>query len=156
MTQQIRIALLSCWLGVMAFFSFVVAPTAFRVLPTQHLAGQIVSRSLGVVEIAGLVIGVTLLLILLFSRGRKTRRFLFELIVTAVMTAAMVTSRVVSGWMHSLRLQAGEGLYALPASDPIRTGFDQLHKYSVGLMTVAMLGALVLILMLIGRKGNHA
>lgn len=156
MTQQIRIALLSCWFGVMAFFSFVVAPTAFRVLPTQHLAGQVVSRSLGVVEIAGLVIGVTLLLILLFSRGRKSRRFLFELIVTAVMTAAMVTSRVVSGWMHSLRLQAGEGLYALPASDPIRTGFDQLHKSSVGLMTVAMLGALALILMLIGRKGNHA
>ena len=39
MTQQIRSALLSCWLGVMVFFSFVVAPVVFRVLPTQHLAG---------------------------------------------------------------------------------------------------------------------
>ncbi|MEK7832316.1 MAG: DUF4149 domain-containing protein [Acidobacteriota bacterium] len=156
MTQQIRIALLSCWLGVMAFFSFVIAPTAFRVLPTQHLAGQVVSRSLGVAEIIGMVIGTTLLLLLLISRGRKSRRFLFELIVTAVMTAAMVTSRVVSGWMHSLRVQAGETLYALPASDPVRVGFDQLHKYSVGLMSIAMLGALGLIVMLIGRKGNHA
>ena len=58
--------------------------------------------------------------------------------------------------MHSLRVQAGETLYALPASDPVRVGFDQLHKYSVGLMSIAMLGALVLIVMLIGRKGNHA
>lgn len=156
MTQQIRIALLSCWLGVAAFFSFVIAPTVFRVLPTQHLAGQVVSRSLSVAEIIGIVIGATLLLILLFSRGRKTNRFLFELIVTAIMTAAMVTSRLVSGWMHSLRVQAGEGLYALPVSDPVRAGFDQLHKYSVGLMSVAMLGALVLIVMLIARKGNHA
>jgi hypothetical protein len=156
MTQQIRIALLSCWLGVMAFFSFVVAPTAFRVLPTQHLAGQVVSRSLGVAEIVGLVIGSVLLLILLFSRGRKTRRFLFELIVTALMTAAMAMSRVVSGWMHDLRVQAGDGLYALPASDPIRSSFDQMHKYSVGLTGFALLGALVLILMLVTRKGNHA
>ncbi len=156
MTQQIRIALLSCWLGVMAFFSFVVAPTAFRVLPTQHLAGQVVSRSLGVAEIIGLVIGSALLLILLFSRGRKTRRFLFELIVTALMTAAMAMSRVVSGWMHDLRVQAGDGLYALPASDPIRSSFDQMHKYSVGLTGFAMLGALVLILMLVARKGSHA
>lgn len=156
MTQQIRIALLSCWLGVMAFFSFVVAPTAFRVLPTQHLAGQVVSRSLGVAEIVGLVIGSVLLLILLFSRGRKTRRFLFELIVTALMTAAMAMSRVVSGWMHDLRVRAGDGLYALPASDPIRSSFDQMHKYSVGLTGFALLGALVLILMLVTRKGNHA
>ncbi len=126
MTQQIRIALLSCWLGVMAFFSFVVAPTAFRVLPTQHLAGQVVSRSLGVAEIVGLV------------------------------TAAMAMSRVVSGWMHDLRVQAGDGLYALPASDPIRSSFDQMHKYSVGLTGFALLGALVLILMLVTRKGNHA
>lgn len=156
MTQQIRIALLSCWLGVMVFFSFVVAPVVFRVLPTQHLAGQVVSRSLGVAEIIGIVIGATLLVILLFSRGRKSRRFLFELIVTALITAAMVMSRVVSGWLHSLRLQAGEGLYALPASDPIRSSFDQLHKSSVGLMGFAMLGALVLVLILVGRKGNHA
>lgn len=156
MTQQIRIALLSCWLGVMAFFSFIVAPTAFRVLPTQHLAGQVVSRSLGVAEIIGLVIGSALLLILLFSRGRKTRRFLFELIVTALMTAAMAMSRVVSGWMHDLRVQAGDGLYALPASDPIRSSFDQMHKYSVGLTGFALLGALVLILMLVARKGSHA
>ena len=156
MTQQFRIALLSCWLGVMAFFSFVVAPVVFRVLPTQHLAGQVVSRSLGVVEIIGIVIGTTLLVIMLFSRGRKSRGFLFELIVTGMITAAMVISRMVSDRMHTLRSQAGEGLYALPASDPIRSSFDQLHKYSVGLMGFAMLGALILVVILVGRKGNHA
>jgi uncharacterized membrane protein len=33
------------WLGGLIFFSFVVAPTVFSVLPTRHLAGNVVSRS---------------------------------------------------------------------------------------------------------------
>ena len=118
MNLKTRIALLSCWLGVMAFFSFVVAPAAFKVLPTQHLAGQVVSRTLGVTEIIGMVIGVVLLVLLLAARGRKTKAFRFELLVVALMTAAMIVSRMVSVRMHSLRVQAGEGLYALPMSDP--------------------------------------
>lgn len=158
MNQKTRIALLSCWLGVMAFFSFVVAPAAFKVLPTQHLAGQIVSRTLGVTEIVGLIIGGVLLVLLLAARGRKTKAFQFELTVVALMTAAMAMSKVVSGWMHDLRLQAGEGLYALPMSDPIRSSFDQFHKYSVGLTGFAMLGAIVLIVILVrrtdGARGN--
>ncbi|HQR32543.1 MAG TPA: DUF4149 domain-containing protein [Blastocatellia bacterium] len=158
MNQKTRIALLSCWLGVMAFFSFVVAPAAFKVLPTQHLAGQVVSRTLGVTEVIGLIIGGVLLVLLLAARGRKTKAFQFELAVVALMTAAMAMSKVVSGWMHSLRLQAGEGLYALPMSDPVRSSFDRLHKYSVGLTGLAMLGAIVLIVILIrrtdGARGN--
>ncbi|MBS1789277.1 MAG: DUF4149 domain-containing protein [Acidobacteria bacterium] len=158
MNQKTRIALLSCWLGVMAFFSFVVAPAAFKVLPTQHLAGQIVSRTLGVSEIIGMVIGGFLLVLLLAARGRKTKAFLFELIVVALMTAAMAVSRMVSTKMHSLRVQAGEGLYALPSSDPIRSGFDQLHQYSVGLTGFAIVAAIVLIVILVGRtdgaRGN--
>ena len=158
MNQKTRIALLSCWLGVMAFFSFVVAPAAFKVLSTQHLAGQVVSRTLGVTEILGLILGGTLLILLLAARGRKTRAFLFELIVVVLMTAAMAASRAVSGRMHSLRLQAGEGLYALPMTDPIRSSFDQLHQYSVSLTGFAMLGAIVLIVILIrrtdGARGN--
>lgn len=152
MNQKARIALLSFWLGTMAFFSFVVAPSAFAVLPAQHLAGQVVSRTLGVAEIIGIVIGAILLLLLLFARGRKSRIFFFELLTILLMTAAMVTSKVVSGWMHGLRLQAGEKLYTLPASDPIRSSFDQLHKISVGLTGFAIIAAIVLIVMLVGRK----
>ena len=79
MNQKTRIALLSFWLGTMAFFSFVLAPAAFAVLPTQHLAGQVVSRTLGTAEMIGIVIGAVLLLLLLFARGRKSKIFFFEL-----------------------------------------------------------------------------
>jgi hypothetical protein len=158
MNLKTRIALLSGWLGVMAFFSFVVAPSAFKVLPTQHLAGQVVSRTLGVTEITGMVIGGILLVLLLSARGRKTKAFRFELLVVALMTAAMAVSRLVSARMHDLRLQAGDGLYALPMSDPIRSNFDRLHQYSVGLTGFAIIAAIVLIVMLVRRtdeaRGN--
>lgn len=154
MNQKIRITLLAFWLGLMAFFSFVVAPAAFTVLPTQHLAGQVVSRTLGIAEILGIVLGVMLVLLLLFARGRKGRAFLFELIVVTLMTIAMVVSKVISGWMHALRLQTGETLYSLSGNDPVRSSFDQLHRASVGLTGFAMLAALVLLVMLVRRKDN--
>ena len=35
------------WIGGLIFFAFVLAPTAFSVLPTSHLAGNVVGRALG-------------------------------------------------------------------------------------------------------------
>ena len=35
------------WIGGLVFFAFVLAPTAFQVLPNTHLAGNVVGRALG-------------------------------------------------------------------------------------------------------------
>src|SRR5262249_9162561 len=107
-SQKIRLAILGLWLGAMAFFSFVVAPSAFAVLKQQQLAGELVSRTLGVLEIIGMVIGALLISILIISRERD-RAFLYELIALALMTASMLVSHfVVSGRMHELRMSLGE------------------------------------------------
>ena len=42
----IETLLLSLWLGAMVFFSFAVAPSAFAVLQSRHLAGLIVAGTL--------------------------------------------------------------------------------------------------------------
>jgi hypothetical protein len=147
MTQKVGLTLLSAWLGA----------SAFAVLPAQHLAGQVVSRTLGVVEIAGIVVGGILLLLAFLSRGRRGKAVIFDLVALALIVVTMVVSRSVSGRMHSLRVSAGETLYSLPASDPVRSAFDQLHHYSVGLMGLAMIVALVLIVrLLIGKSGLPA
>src|SRR6516165_6661956 len=49
------------WLGGLIFFAFVVAPTAFSVLPTRHLAGNLVARSLHSLHWMGLVAGIVYL-----------------------------------------------------------------------------------------------
>ncbi|MEO6727022.1 MAG: DUF4149 domain-containing protein [Blastocatellia bacterium] len=157
MTQKVGLTLLSIWVGAAAFFSFVLAPAAFSVLPNQHLAGQVVSRTLGVVEIAGILVTAILLVLSFLSRGRRGKAFPFDLGALAVILLTMIGSRIVSGRMHVLRLQAGERLYSLPASDPLRSAFDQLHQFSVGLMSMAMIVALVLIIrMLLGKSGLPA
>lgn len=151
--EKIRISLLSLWLGMMAFFSFVVAPAAFAVLPEQRFAGNVVNRVLGVTEISGMVLGVVLLLVLLFSRVRQTRQYYVELAIVLFMTLSMVISHFgISRWMHELRLRGGDSFYQLPVTDPIRVTFDQLHQASVGLTGFAMLAVLFLIVKLIRRS----
>lgn len=153
-SEKIRLSLLSLWLGVMAFFSFVVAPAAFAVLPEQRFAGNVVNRVLGITEVIGLVLGIVILLFLLFARVRHPRQYYLELGTVALATVSIAISHFgVSRWMHELRLKGGENFYLLPAGDPIRASFDQLHQASVGLTGIAMLAALFVIVTIIRRDG---
>lgn len=153
MTSQllkIRIALLGLWIGAMAFFSFFVAPAAFAVLPSTQLAGQVVSRTLGGLEVFGMIVGGLLLALGLLSRSRRSGAFTFELVVVALMTAAAAFSRfVVSAKLHQTRLEFGERLTSLPITDPTKATFNLLHQVSVGLTGLMLLAALVLIVFLI-------
>jgi Domain of unknown function (DUF4149) len=150
-SQKIRLALLGIWLGAMAFFSFVVAPAAFAVLPTRQLAGSLVSRTLGALEIIGIIIGALLIAILVLSKER-TRAFLYELIALALMTTSMLVSRFfVSSRLHQLRVSLGE-IAQLASADPARLEFDRLHQYSVWLMGFNILGAIALIIYLARRN----
>lgn len=150
MSAKIRLALLSLWLGAMAFFSFVVAPAAFAAMP-QQLAGALVSRTLGILEIGGAIIGALLIAILILSRERGGAS-LYELIALVLMTASMLVSHfVVSRRMHELRVSLGE-IALLASTDPARLEFDRLHQYSVWLMGFDILGAIALILYLARRN----
>jgi hypothetical protein len=149
--QKTRLTILGLWLGAMAFFSFVVAPSAFAVLQQQQLAGALVSRTLGALEIIGIIAGAILIALLFFSRERD-RAFLYELIALALMTVSMLVSHfVVSRRMHDLRMSLGE-IAQLAANDPARVEFDRLHQYSVWLMGFDILGAIALIVYLAKRN----
>jgi hypothetical protein len=150
-SRNIRLALLSLWLGAMAFFSFVVAPGAFAVLKQQQLAGSMVSWTLGALEIIGVIIGALLMVLLIISKERD-KAFLYELIALALMTASMIVSRFfVSSRLHQMRVSLGE-IAQLAANDPARLEFDRLHQYSVWLMGFNILGAIALIIYLARRN----
>ncbi|MGH9831543.1 MAG: DUF4149 domain-containing protein [Blastocatellia bacterium] len=151
-SDKIRLAILGLWLGAMAFFSFVIAPAAFAVLPLPQLAGALVSRTLGILEVIGIAIGALLIVILVFSKERGGRAFVFELITLALMTIAMLVSHfAVSRRLSAMRMQFGE-ISLLAAGDPARITFDRLHQYSVWLMTFDILAAIVLIVFLARRN----
>ena len=154
MNTKLRLSLLSLWLGSASLFSFVVAPAAFKALPSPWLAGNVVNRVLGVTEIIGIIVGVVLLLLLLATKPAR-RALWFEGITLSLMTLSMAASKfVVSKNLHSLRAQYGEALSSSPALQAVKTVFDGYHQASVGLMSFNLLATLLLIAYLIRRPVN--
>src|SRR5438874_2324478 len=87
--QDARLLLIAVWLGASVFFSFVVAPSAFAVLPARELAGNLVTRTLGIVNVAGFII--SLLLIASARAGRATikrRALWYEVIALTIVAMA--------------------------------------------------------------------
>ena len=145
----IEILLVGGWLGSMMFFSFAVAPSAFAVLPTREMAGMVVTSSIGKIEVLGMVCGAMLLLIH-FSKWRVSHssvsiKTLHALLLLLMIASAALSRFWVSPAMVSLRAQMGGRIDDFPLSDPLRLQFNDLHQYSVGLMSAAMLSGLVVL-----------
>jgi hypothetical protein len=144
-----EVLLLGGWLGSMMFFSFAVAPSAFAVLPTREMAGVMVTSTIGKIEGIGLVVGV--LLVLIHAANWRGRRLssggkTLQALLLLVMTASAGLSRFwISPAMVSLRAQMGGHIDDVSATDPLRIQFNDLHQYSVGLMSAAILSGLVVL-----------
>jgi hypothetical protein len=146
-----RLILLAVWFGAALFFGAVVAPAAFGVLRSfglpnaSEIAGSVVTRSLSVVNLAGFVIAVLLLVTVILRRNYSSRlSFIFECICLAVI--ALTTG--VGHWFIAARMRALRVAMVLPidqiaADDPRRVAFNSLHGYSVNALSLAMIAALV-------------
>jgi hypothetical protein len=155
---DVRLLLLGIWLGAAMFFSFAVAPSAFAVLPARELAGAIVTRTISVVNISGVVVGLLLLATAFVGRGAlaSKRAWLLEVVALALLTLATgIGHWVISARMQALRLSMGRPIDELAQSDPLRLAFNDLHGYSVAAMTTAMLASIVAFI-LIARRNRKA
>lgn len=155
----IRLTLLAMWFGAALFFSAVVAPAAFSVLRSfalpnaSEIAGSIVTRSLTVVNIAGFVVGIILLLTLFVGRGSEGRIvFLIEsLSVAIIVFGTGIGHWVIAAKMAALRLAMAIPVDHVSIDDPRRVAFNSLHGYSVKALGLAMIAALIAIT-LISRR----
>ena len=158
MSDVIKASLLSLWLGAALFFSAVVAPAVFGVVRqfnlanANEIAGSIVTHTLSVINISGFLIGLLLLaVILLFNRSRK-QAFLLQTLALAVLTVSTALGQwVVAARMLALRVAMATPIDRVPVNDPRRIAFNQLHGYSVALLSAAMLAAIIAII-LAGRR----
>ena len=151
-----RLLLVALWLGGAVFFSFVVAPSAFAVLPQRELAGAVVTRTIAVVNVGGLIVSLVVLALGLFAgdAARRRRARLVEMVSLALVAISCgVGHWVVSARMLALRAAMGRPVDAVAADDPLRAAFNSLHGYSVGLMTVAMLAGVVALFAVV-RRGS--
>ena len=140
----IELVLLAMWLGAALLVATVLAPAAFRVLPTRTLAGALVGQVLPVIFAAGLFLAI----IAIGLEARMTR-YSLRLLVTAPFAAMIigcsVAQFVIAPRIETVRASIGGPVDTLPETDPRRVRFGKLHGYSVLWMGVAMLGAVAAI-----------
>ena len=154
----LRLLLLGIWLGAAIFFSFAVAPSAFAVLPARELAGAIVTRTIGIVNVGGSLIGL-LLLATTFVGGRpaaKRARTLEVIALALLVLGTGIGHWVISARMAALRLSMGRPIDEVAQNDPLRLAFNNLHGYSVAAMTTAMLASLVAFILIARRNRRNA
>ena len=148
--------MLACWFGAALFFGAVVAPAAFGVLRSfglsnaNEIAGSIVTRTLAVINIAGFVIALLLLVTAMLRRNYLSR---WSFIVECVCLGIIALSTAVGHWFIAARMRALRAAMVVPidqvaADDARRIAFNSLHGYSVNALSLAMIAALVVMVLM--------
>ncbi len=123
------------WLGGLVFFAFVLAPTAFGVLPGIHEAGLVVGASLKLFDKIALVCGALFLAVTagLFRKApmRIRGRYEIEFLLAGVMllATAYLQFNIIPA-MDADQLQANGDVNKLARTDPVWQHFDKLHHRS--------------------------
>src|SRR5258708_4203075 len=131
------------WLGGLIFFAFVLAPTAFSpgLLPTRHLAGSIVGRSLDRLHYIAIVSGIVFLIAsMLYSRiasGNARPLAARHLLIVVMLLLTVISQFAISPQMHAIRGEVGimnAGMRNFPAANrlPIRFGCLAMSPRELG------------------------
>jgi uncharacterized membrane protein len=137
------------WIGGIIFFSFVVAPALFSILPTRELAGAVVQRSLNVLHWIGLVSALVFLIASTLD-ALNTPGVQYGISRNILMTIALALTLIsqfgVTREMSRLRRDMGT-IDTVSAADSRRVEFNRLHTASTGLEGgVLLLGLATLVL----------
>jgi uncharacterized membrane protein len=136
------------WIGGLIFFAFVLAPTAFQVLPTTHLAGNLVGRALTKLHWIAIFSGIIFLLSsLLYSRLVDGTAHVFALrhvLICLMLALTLVSQFWIIPRMDTLRAQVGD-FATVPLDNPARVQFDALHVWSTRVEGAVLLLGLVVV-----------
>jgi uncharacterized membrane protein len=152
--RYVYILTLVIWLGGMFALGALVAPTTFQVLQThepvagRQLAGEVFGAILARFHYVAYAAGALLLVTLFIMRllGPRPRAFgVRAAIVGAMLVTALYSGLIVLSQIDTVQLESAVAPSALPAGDPRRVRFDELHLLSTRLMLATMAGALALL-----------
>jgi uncharacterized membrane protein len=134
------------WIGGLIFFAFVLAPTAFSVLPTTHLAGNVVGRALSKLHWIAIFSGIVYLISsLLYSRFTDGTAHVFaarHVLLCLMLALTLVSQFGIMPRMDTLRASLGD-VRSAPIDNPDRMQFDSLHVWSTRVEGAVLLLGLV-------------
>ncbi len=135
---RLHVTALAFWVGVMLFFSGLLAPVAFQTLP-QIEAGDLMSRLFAPYHIVGYVCGSMALLAAWFAGGFRGK--VRNALLIALLGATLYAGLVVSPEARTLRAELRQTDTA--TENPVtKARFDTLHRRAVTLNGAILLGAL--------------
>jgi uncharacterized membrane protein len=136
------------WIGGLIFFAFVLAPTAFQVLPNTHLAGNLVGRALGklhwIAIIAGVVFLITSLLYSYLTQGTAHIFAMRHILICLMLALTLFSQFWIIPRMDTLRASVGD-FANVALNSPQRVQFDALHVWSTRVESAVLLLGLVVI-----------
>jgi uncharacterized membrane protein len=136
------------WIGGLIFFAFGVAPAAFSVLPTTHLAGNLVGRTLAILHwmgiFSGLVFLATSVLYSQRTRGTPNAFAARNILIVLMLALTLISQFGIIPRMDTLRSSLGE-VNSVPPDNPERQQFDALHVWSTRVEGGVLLLGLVVV-----------
>jgi uncharacterized membrane protein len=145
------------WIGGLIFFAFVLAPTAFQVLPNTHLAGNVVGRALGklhwIAIIAGVVFLITSLLYSYLTQGTAHIFAMRHILICLMLALTLFSQFWIIPRMDTLRASVGD-FANVPLNNLQRVQFDALHVWSTRVESAVLLLGLVVIYLTAGTLYN--
>ncbi len=146
--RTLMLLALVVWVGGIVFFAFVEAPTAFHVLPSTQLAGNVVGPSLTKLHWMGIISGLVFLLSSVTYNNLKhaQTRLLsgIHILVFLMLVLTCISQFAITPRMRELR----SGPLSMDTV-VAQTEFDRLHHWSerleggvllCGLLTVILTG----------------
>ena len=124
------------WLGAWLLFGLVVAPTAFRVLPSAQVAGSLIGPVLDVLQLFGSAAGLLLALIA-WLLGRGVARWALPLAMSA---ACLYSQFGLSAEIAEIQYDA----FGPQGSEVLAARFNHLHRLSVAIFLCVGISALIL------------
>jgi uncharacterized membrane protein len=138
------------WIGGLVFFAFVLAPTAFQVLPNTHLAGNVVGRALGklhwIAIFSGIIFLISSLLYSYLTQGTAHPLAMRHVLICLMLGLTLLSQFWIIPRMDTLRAQVSD-FAQVPITDPQRIQFDAMHVWSTRVESAVLLLGLVLVYM---------
>jgi uncharacterized membrane protein len=131
---------LGVWVGGIIFFSFVVAPALFTILPTPRMAASVVSVTLADLHRIGIACGAVFLVASFLVPPRSAKGLRTLVAVMLVLTAVSLFG--ITPQMERIRASVGGSIEALPPQDAGRAAFDRLHQLSVAVEGIVLLAGI--------------
>jgi uncharacterized membrane protein len=139
---------LIAWIGGLIFFAFILAPTAFSVLPNTHLAGNVVRVSLSKLHWVAIISGIVFLVSsMLLSRIIDGTAHIFaprNILIFTMLLLTCVSQFGIMPRMDKLRTAVGD-FASIALDNPLHMQFDSLHVWSTRVEGAVLLLGLIVI-----------